>query len=202
MTETLVGDDEVYAHQGGYGQRFICSATPTCGVLSMAMIDVHPQDYRKKQGHSMSSRRRVPPNGTILPPPAVGGPLILFDGVCVMCSGFVAFVIRRDPRARFRFVAAQTPLGQSLLSRLGLSTTDFESSILIEDGRARFKSGAFFAILRHLPWPWPWLSILRVLPLALTDRLYNAIADNRYRLFGKRDSCLVPTPDIRRRFVE
>lgn len=150
----------------------------------------------------MSSRRRVPPNGTILPPPAVEGPLILFDGVCVMCSGFVAFVIKRDPRARFRFVAAQTPLGQSLLSRLGLSTTDFESSILIEDGRAWFKSGAFFAILRHLPRPWPWLTVLRLLPLALTDRVYNLIADDRYRLFGKRETCLVPTPDIRRRFVE
>jgi predicted DCC family thiol-disulfide oxidoreductase YuxK len=166
------------------------------------MITVRPQDCRKKQGHLMSSRRRVPPNGTILPPPAVEGPLILFDGVCVMCSGFVAFVIKRDPQARFRFVAAQTPLGQSLLSRLGLSTSDFESSILIEDGRAWFKSGAFFAILRHLPWPWPWLTILRFLPLALTDCVYNAIADNRYRLFGKRDSCLMPTPDIRRRFVE
>jgi predicted DCC family thiol-disulfide oxidoreductase YuxK len=150
----------------------------------------------------MSPRRRVPPNGTILPPPAVDGPLILFDGVCVMCSAFVGFVIRRDPDARFRFVAAQTPLGQSILSRLGLSTTDFESSILIEDGRAWFKSGAFFAIVRRLPWPWRWLSVLRVLPTALTDRVYNAIADNRYRLFGKRDSCLVPTPDIRRRFVE
>lgn len=150
----------------------------------------------------MSSRRRVPPNGTILPPPAVEGPLILFDGVCVMCSGFVAFVIKRDLRARFRFVAAQTPLGQSLLSRLGLSTTDFESSILIEDGRAWFKSGAFFAILRHLPRPWPWLTVLRLLPLALTDRVYNLIADDRYRLFGKRETCLVPTPDIRRRFVE
>lgn len=150
----------------------------------------------------MSSRRRVPPNGTILPTPAVEGPLILFDGVCVMCSRFVGFVIRRDPDARFRFVAAQTPLGQSILSRLGLSTTDFESNVLIEDGRAWFKSGAFFAIVRHLPWPWSWLSVLRVLPLALTDLIYNAIADNRYRLFGKRDSCLVPTADIRRRFVE
>ncbi len=150
----------------------------------------------------MSSRRRVPPNGVILPPPAVEGPLILFDGVCVMCSRFVAFVIKRDPQARFRFVAAQTPLGQSLLSRLGLSTTDFESNVLIEDGRAWFKSGAFFAILRHLPRPWSWLAILRLVPLALTDRVYNIIADNRYRLFGRRDSCLVPTPDIRRRFLE
>lgn len=150
----------------------------------------------------MSSRRRVPPNGTILPPPAVEGPLILFDGVCVLCSGFVAFVIRRDPEARFRFVSAQSPLGQSILSRLGLSTTDFESNILIEEGGAWFKSGALFAILRRLPWPWRWLSILRVVPLAISDRLYNVVADNRYRLFGRRDACLVPTPDIRRRFAE
>ena len=168
----------------------------------MAMIDVHAQDRRKNKGHSMSSRRRVPPNGTVLPPPAVEGPLILFDGVCVMCSGFVAFVIKRDPQARFRFVPAQAPLGQTILSRLGLSTTDFESNVLIEDGRAFFKSEAFFAIVRHLPRPWPWLAALRVLPLALRDLVYNAIADNRYRLFGKRDACLVPTPDIRRRFVE
>lgn len=150
----------------------------------------------------MTSRRRVPPNGTILPPPAVEGPLILFDGVCVMCSGFVAFLIKRDPQARLRFVAAQSPLGQSLLSRLGLSTTDFASNVLIEDGRVWFKSGAFFAILRHLPRPWPWLRVLRILPLALADRVYDVIADNRYRLFGKRESCLVPTPDIRRRFAE
>jgi len=150
----------------------------------------------------MSSRRRVPPNGTILPPPAVDGPLILFDGICVMCSGFVSFVIRHDAEARLRFVSAQSPLGQSLLSRLGLSTTAFESSILIEDGRAWFKSAAFFAIVRHLSWPWRWLSVLRVVPLALMDRLYDGIADNRYRLFGKRAACLVPTPDIRRRFME
>ena len=134
----------------------------------MAMIGAYGRDRSQKKGHRMSSRRRVPPNGTILPPPAVEGPLILFDGVCVMCSGFVAFVIRRDRAARFRFVAAQTPLGQSILSRLGLSTTEFESSILIEDGRAWFKSGAFFAILRRLPWPWPWLAVLRVLPLAIS----------------------------------
>jgi predicted DCC family thiol-disulfide oxidoreductase YuxK len=168
----------------------------------MAMMRSRAQDRGKSGGHRMSSRRRVPPNGTILPPPAVEGPLILFDGVCVMCSGFVTFVIRRDPRARFRFVAAQTPLGQSLLSRLGLSTVDFESNVLIEDGRAWFKSGASFAILRRLPWPWPWLTVLRFLPLALTDRVYDLVADNRYRLFGKREACLVPTPDIRRRFVE
>lgn len=198
----MVGDGEVYAHRKLYGQRFIGSHATTCGVLSIAFMGQHPHVSFKDKGHKMSSRRRVPPNGTILPPPAVGGTLILFDGVCVMCSGFVAFVIRRDPKARFRFVAAQSPLGQSILARLGLSTTDFESNILIEDGRAFFKSAAFFAIMRHLPWPWPWLTVLRVLPSWLRDRVYNAIADNRYRLFGKRDTCLVPTPDTSRRFVE
>ena len=149
----------------------------------------------------MSSRRRVPPNGTILPPPAVEGPLILFDGVCVMCSGFVAFVIKRDPQARFRFVAAQTPLGQSLLSRLELSTTDFESSILIEDGRAWFKSEGSIRMAEGLGFPWSLAAVFRALPMAWRDRLYETVARNRLRWFGKRETCYRPDPKFADRFI-
>ncbi|TWT05769.1 thiol-disulfide oxidoreductase DCC family protein [Reyranella sp. CPCC 100927] len=150
----------------------------------------------------MGRSRTVPPDGqpvTVVLP--AGGPVILFDGVCNLCASFVRFVITRDPAGVFRFVPAQSALGSAILHDLGMSTTAYESYILIESGRAYFKSGAYFRIAARLRQPWPLTRVLRVCPRLLRDWAYDRIAANRYAWFGRRDTCLVPSPDIVARFL-
>ena len=130
-----------------------------------------------------------------------GPPILLFDGECVLCSGFVRFVIARERVPVFRFAAVQSVTGQAILRHFGLPLTDWESNVLVEDGIPSFKSGAFFGVLRHLRAPWPWLRGLRVLPLGLRDWLYDRIARNRYALFGRYDRCRLPPAALRARFL-
>ncbi len=150
----------------------------------------------------MGRSRPVPVDGqpvrVVLP---AGGPVILFDGVCNLCAGFVRFVIDRDPSGTFRFVPAQSALGTAILRDLGMSTDDYESNILIEDGHASFKSDAWFRIVARLRQPWPLMRVGRVLPRTWRDWLYDRVAANRYAWFGRRDTCLVPTPGIAARFL-
>jgi predicted DCC family thiol-disulfide oxidoreductase YuxK len=129
-------------------------------------------------------------------------PIILYDGVCVLCSRVVHFVIRHDRAARFRFASVQSEPGQRLLARHGLPPDGWDSFVLVEGGAAHLKSTAFLRIVTRLSGPWPVLALGRLLPAALRDRLYDLIARNRYRLFGRREICLVPTPEIRARFLE
>ncbi|MGJ4858573.1 thiol-disulfide oxidoreductase DCC family protein [Labrys sp. La1] len=126
--------------------------------------------------------------------------LILFDGVCVLCSGMVAFVIPRDALSRFRFVAIQSEAGAVLADRFGIRADDPEAVAVISDGIAYFKADAAIAIGRGLP-GWRWAVVLKAVPRPVRDFLYDRIARNRYRLFGKRESCLMPTPEIRARFI-
>ena len=125
--------------------------------------------------------------------------LILFDGVCVLCSGWVDFVIRRDP-SRFRFTAIQTPYGRRLAERFGIDVVDPETNAAVIGGRAYFKSDSALTVLAELP-GWRWTRVAYVLPKRARDFVYDRIARNRYRLFGRRDTCLVPTPDVMRRFI-
>ena len=126
--------------------------------------------------------------------------LILFDGVGVLCSGMVAFVIPRDAVGRFRFVAVQSEAGATLARRFGIRTDDPEAVAVVSDGMAYLKADAAIAIGRGLP-GWRWAIVLKALPRPVRDFLYDRIARNRYRLFGKRESCLMPTPEIRSRFI-
>jgi predicted DCC family thiol-disulfide oxidoreductase YuxK len=150
----------------------------------------------------MATARPVPVNGRIVRAglPA-GGPVILFDGVCNLCAGFVRFVVARDGAGLFRFVPAQSALGEVLLRDLGLSTDDYESNILIEDGRAYFKSEAFIRVAARLRRPWPAARLMRLCPRQARDWLYDRIAANRYAWFGRREACLVPSPDLAARFL-
>lgn len=132
---------------------------------------------------------------------AGGAPVMLFDGVCNLCSGWVRFAIARDPRARLRFAAVQSPLGQAFLDRQGLPSDEYESFYFVEDGIVYEKSTGWFRMVRHLRWPWPWFRALAIFPRGLRDFLYDRIARNRYRWFGRREACLVPTPEIAARFV-
>jgi predicted DCC family thiol-disulfide oxidoreductase YuxK len=130
------------------------------------------------------------------------GPILLFDGVCNLCNAAVRFVIRFDAAARFQFAPLQSAVGQALLERHGLATADFDSVVLIEDGDYATKSTAALRVARQLDGPWPLLYPLIVLPERVRDRAYDVVADYRYRLFGRKDECPVPDPEIRERFAD
>jgi predicted DCC family thiol-disulfide oxidoreductase YuxK len=132
---------------------------------------------------------------------APGERTLLFDGVCNLCNGWVRFVIARDPAARLRLAAVQSPAGQAILAACGLSTEDFDTMVFVEGGKAYFKSTAFLRAVRYLSSPWPWLAAGLAVPRPLRDWLYDRLARNRYRLFGRQESCMMPTPEIRSRFL-
>lgn len=129
-------------------------------------------------------------------------PVIIFDGHCVLCSRWAQFVIRHDRDRKFKLLAAQSPLGHALYEHYGLDPVDYQTNILIADGVAWFGSESSIRMLEGLGRPWSWFAVLRVLPLALRDRLYALVARNRLRWFGRHDVCFAPTPDIKERFLE
>jgi predicted DCC family thiol-disulfide oxidoreductase YuxK len=133
---------------------------------------------------------------------AKGKPVVLFDGVCHLCSGSVQFAIARDPAANLRFAAIQSIHGQVFLRRRGLPTDQFETFYLVEGGRVYEKSAGFLRMAGYLRRPWPLLRLMRIVPRPVRDWLYDRIARNRYRLFGVRQTCLVPTPEITDRFLD
>ena len=133
---------------------------------------------------------------------ARGRPVMLFDGVCNLCSGWVHFAIVRDPAANLRFAPIQSAHGQEFLRRRGLPTDEFETFYLVDDGRVLEKSAGFLRMVGYLRWPWPLLRALWIVPRPLRDWFYDRIARNRYRLFGRRETCLVPTPEIGDRFLD
>lgn len=131
-------------------------------------------------------------------------PVVLFDGVCNLCSASVQFIIDRDPQAHFRFASLQSPTAKALLAELGASVPegDPESVLLIEDGELFSRSEAALRIARRLRGPSRLAVMLRLLPHGLRDRAYRLVAKNRYRWFGKAESCRLPTPDLRARFLD
>jgi predicted DCC family thiol-disulfide oxidoreductase YuxK len=129
-------------------------------------------------------------------------PILLFDGVCNLCNGSVQFIIRRDPKARFRFASLQSEAGQRYLDELRIDRQAVDSVILIEGDRWSKEGDAALRIARLLPGPWKALTVFRLLPRPLRDRLYRLVARNRYRWFGKRESCWLPTPELRGRFLD
>jgi predicted DCC family thiol-disulfide oxidoreductase YuxK len=129
--------------------------------------------------------------------------VILFDGVCNLCNSSVNFIIDRDTKNEFRFAALQSEVGQRLLSSMpAASLKDFDSVVLIEGDRIYKKSTAALRIARSLKGIWSWLYIFILIPRFLRDPIYNLIANNRYRWFGKKDSCRIPTAELRSRFLE
>ena len=129
-------------------------------------------------------------------------PLIVFDGICHLCTGFVHFVIRRDHAALFRFLPAQSSRGEALYTRLGLKSGDWDSNLLVMNGRVTTELDAFIEITRRFGGLWRLTPILYAIPRPLRDWLYNRIARNRYDWFGRRDVCYVPTPELRSRFLD
>ena len=127
---------------------------------------------------------------------------ILFDGVCNLCNGFVRFVIARDPAARFRFAPLTSPAATPVLRQAGVSLPLPDSIVFIEDGQAYVRSDAALRIARGLRFPWPLLYGFVIVPRVIRDGIYDVIAARRYRWFGRRDACMVPTPELRQRFLD
>jgi predicted DCC family thiol-disulfide oxidoreductase YuxK len=131
---------------------------------------------------------------------------ILFDGVCNLCNFIVQFIIRRDARGYFRFASLQSAAGQALLAAHGLplpaaAPLPPDSVLLVEDGRIYSHSTAVLRISRHLDGGWKWLAAAEVLPRFLRDAGYRWVARNRYRWFGRQESCMLPTPALQARFL-
>lgn len=127
---------------------------------------------------------------------------MLFDGVCNLCNRAVAFIIARDRRTQFGFASLQSDAGRRLLRELNGGDALPDTFVLVEDGRMFTQSTAALRIAQRLGFPWSLAALLTVLPRAIRDRAYRLVARNRYRWFGKRETCMMPTADLRRRFLE
>ena len=128
--------------------------------------------------------------------------MLVFDGVCVLCSGFARFILERDSDFAFRFTTAQSPLGQALFRHYGLATDDFETNLVLADGRAYAKLDSVAIAGVRLGGLWRLLSVLRLVPRPIADWTYDRVARNRYRLFGRSEACMMPPPEWRKRFIE
>ena len=130
-------------------------------------------------------------------------PLYFFDGHCVLCSRFVAFCLKRDPTGRLKFASAQSALGKRVLLALDLPDDTLDRTILLlDDGRIYTRSTAALRALRHLRGPARWLYPLVMVPKFLRDPIYDLVARNRIRWFGRLDSCPMPSPQTRDRFID
>ena len=127
--------------------------------------------------------------------------IIVFDGYCNFCSGSVLFIIRRDPGLIFRFSASQSETGRRILEEYDLDELAEHSLILIKNGRIYNKSGAALRISRQLRGLWPLFYGFILIPGVIRDLIYDFLARNRYRLYGKREECFLPGEDIRGRFL-
>ena len=129
-------------------------------------------------------------------------PQILFDGVCNLCNEFVQFVIARDPAGHFRFGALSSDAAARVLKDAGVTPPLPDSIVLVENGVVYFRSDAPLRIARRLTFPWPLAYGLTIVPRFIRDRVYDFVAAHRYKWFGRRDVCMVPSPDLEQRFLE
>lgn len=134
---------------------------------------------------------------------AEGKKIILFDGVCNLCNGSVNFIIKRDKKDLFRYASLQSDIGQQLIKKHGIDTKQLDSILLIDsETRYYYKSTAALNIARQLSGVYPLLSVFLILPRFLRDWIYDIIAKNRYRWFGKQESCMIPTPELKALFID
>lgn len=127
--------------------------------------------------------------------------ILLFDGVCNLCNGFVQFILKRNKKRNIYFGALQSESGQRLLKEKGLPCDKFETLIVISKGTILKRSQAFFFLCSQLDFPWPLMGIFRIIPKFISDFVYDRIAKSRYLVFGKKDVCMMPTEAIKDRFI-
>jgi predicted DCC family thiol-disulfide oxidoreductase YuxK len=128
--------------------------------------------------------------------------VILFDGVCNLCNGFVQFLIERDPKRRYRYASLQSETGQALMRSAGLPADEINTVVLMEEGKAYTHSDVALRVARHMVGLWPLATVLYIVPKFLRDAIYNWVARNRYRWFGKKEACMVPTPELKSLFLD
>lgn len=129
-------------------------------------------------------------------------PILLFDGVCNLCDGLVQFIIKRDPKGTFRFASLQSPLGQNLAKEAGLDPQELGTAILYYQGKFQFKSDMALGVASQLGGLWPILGVFKIVPAFFRNGIYNWVAKNRYRWFGKKEQCMIPSPDLKSRFLD
>lgn len=142
-----------------------------------------------------------------VPETVSGAHLVLYDGVCGLCNRLLQFLLIHDQRAVFSFASLQSPIGQMMVERFGGDPADLHSFYVVTNYRtpgieAFRKSRAAIFVARELGWPWKSLSAADLLPTAVLDSIYDLVARNRYRIFGRSEKCLVPAPQFRSRFVD
>ncbi|MEM8885184.1 MAG: DCC1-like thiol-disulfide oxidoreductase family protein [Planctomycetota bacterium] len=131
------------------------------------------------------------------------GPILLFDGACNLCHGSVQFVLRRERTQRVRFASLQSNVGRSILQRHGLDANALDTVVYVDGDAVSTKSDAALEVARELRAPWSWVRIFGVLPRGFRNWFYDRVADNRYRWFGTRESCLLPPAGLdRSRFLD
>lgn len=128
--------------------------------------------------------------------------VVLYDGQCKLCNGWANFLIRYDRQHKIRLATVQSPAGQQLLEWAGLPLDNVKTIVLIERELVYLRATAIFRVLGWLPWPWRMLAVLRWLPQRISNFCYDRIALNRYRLFGRFDSCQLPRADHQQRYLE
>ncbi|AWI26437.1 thiol-disulfide oxidoreductase DCC family protein [Flavobacterium pallidum] len=128
--------------------------------------------------------------------------IILFDGICNLCDSMVQYVIRHDKRDIFRFVALQSDLGKEILAHIGIDTKHIDSVVLYEPGKAYYyKSSAAIEIVKEFGGLFHLGTIFKIIPGTLRNIVYDYIAKNRYKWFGKKDACMIPTEELRAKFL-
>ena len=127
--------------------------------------------------------------------------IILFDGVCNLCNSSVTFVIKRDSKNRFKYAALQSEAGQALIEQHDIDTATTDSIILIDNDKTYSKSTAALRIAKNLSGGWPLLYGFMIVPTFLRNWVYDWVAQNRYTWFGKKESCMIPTPELQDKFL-
>lgn len=128
-------------------------------------------------------------------------PIVLFDGVCNLCNSAVQFIIRHDKKNIFMFTSLQSDTGQELLAQYDLPLNELNSFILIENNKAYTRSSGALRVIKKLKGLWPLLYGFIIVPKFIRDGVYNWVGRNRYKWFGKQDACMIPTPELKARFL-
>jgi predicted DCC family thiol-disulfide oxidoreductase YuxK len=128
-------------------------------------------------------------------------PVIVFDGVCNLCTGSVLFILKRDKEKKFLFASLQSKYGQDLLKQFGLPINTFNSFILYQDEKIYTRSTAALKMFQQLD-GWKWIKVFEIVPKFIRDAVYNLVANNRYKWFGKKEECWIPTRELKARFLD
>lgn len=129
-------------------------------------------------------------------------PVVLFDGVCNLCSNSVQFVIKHDPKKQFRFASLQSDVGQHVMQHFGLPANELNSFILLEHDKIYTKSTGALRLTKKLNGLWPMLYAFIIVPAFIRNAVYSFVANNRYKWFGKKEACWLPTPELKSLFLD